>query len=75
MRNLGEIYRSHGRYAAAEPLLTRALEVRRRVLGDEHPDTLTSMSNLALLYENWGKPEKAAEWRRKLQTKGRGRLP
>ena len=23
------------------------LEVRRRVLGDEHPDTLTAMNNLA----------------------------
>jgi hypothetical protein len=30
--------------------LTRVLELRRRVLGEEHPDTLLSMNNLALLY-------------------------
>jgi non-specific serine/threonine protein kinase/serine/threonine-protein kinase len=31
------------------------LEVRRRVLGPEHPDTLISMSNLGILYQKQGK--------------------
>ena len=30
--------------------MTKALEVRRRILGEEHPDTLLSMNNLAMLY-------------------------
>ncbi len=38
-----------GRYEDAEPLLHHALEVRERVLGKEHPDTMDSVNNLALL--------------------------
>jgi hypothetical protein len=32
----------------------QALAIRRRVLGDEHPDTLTAMNNLALTLWNQG---------------------
>ena len=35
-------------------------------LGDNHPHTLESLKNLIDLYEAWGKPEKAEEWRAKL---------
>ena len=33
----------------------------KRVLGDEHPDTLTSMANLALTYSNQGRWKEAEE--------------
>jgi len=33
----------------AEPLFTKVLEVRQRVLGQEHPNTLLSMNNLAVV--------------------------
>ena len=36
-----------GAYASAHRLQEQVLAVRRRVFGEEHPDTLTSMSNLA----------------------------
>jgi hypothetical protein len=36
-----------GAYASARTLCERQLDIRRRLLGPEHPDTLTSMSNLA----------------------------
>ena len=36
----------------------QALEVQRRVLGEEHPSTLLSMGDLALLYRNWGRFDK-----------------
>ena len=39
MNNLGVLYRQQGRLDKAEPLLTDALEGRRRVFGDEHPRT------------------------------------
>jgi tetratricopeptide (TPR) repeat protein len=35
-------------------LYRRALEARERVLGAEHPDTLTSVNNLAALYYGQG---------------------
>lgn len=37
----------HGAYKSAETLLRRESDIRNRLLGDEHPDTLTTMNNLA----------------------------
>jgi tetratricopeptide (TPR) repeat protein len=39
---------AQGEHAGAQRLWERVLEVTKRVLGDEHPDTLPSMGNLAL---------------------------
>ena len=36
-----------GQYKRAEELQVQEMQTRKRVLGDEHPDTLTSMNNLA----------------------------
>jgi hypothetical protein len=38
------------------------------VLGEEHPDTLVSLNNLIELYDAWGKPEKANEWREEISN-------
>ncbi|MFC2032217.1 tetratricopeptide repeat protein, partial [Chloroflexota bacterium] len=43
-----------GLYKEAEPLYKRALEIREKVLGPEHPDTATSLNNLAGLYNDQG---------------------
>lgn len=37
-----------GAYRSAEMLLLKRLDIQNRILGDEHPDTLTTMNNLAL---------------------------
>ncbi|KAF2875763.1 Tetratricopeptide repeat-domain-containing protein, partial [Massariosphaeria phaeospora] len=37
------------------------METRKRVLGEEHPDTLTSIGNLALTYRNQGRWKEAEE--------------
>ncbi len=47
---IGQAYRALGDYTAAQPHLERALEVNRRVLGEEHQNTLDSMDRLAALY-------------------------
>jgi len=52
---LAALYRDEGKYELAEPLLTKALGVRQRVLGPEHPDALISMNNLGLLYAYQGR--------------------
>ena len=49
-----QLYRQ-GRYGEAEPRLKQALEIHRRVLGDDHPATATSFNNLALLYRAQGR--------------------
>jgi tetratricopeptide (TPR) repeat protein len=48
-----------GRYKEAEPLLINLQESRRRVLGEEHPDTLESIADLGLLYEHQGRYNEA----------------
>ncbi len=54
------------------PLLERSMSIgeeafagRTRVLGEEHPETLTTLANLALTYKALGMDEKAAEMQRR----------
>jgi len=46
MQTMGDVYQNLGLYPQAQSLLARAVEIRRRVLGPERPETLTSMSSL-----------------------------
>ena len=50
MNELGILYRVSGRLDKAEPLLAEALAAQRRVMGDSHPFTLSSINSLAVLY-------------------------
>jgi len=52
---LGVSLDDSGRYVEAEPLLKRALEIREKTMGKDHPDTATSLNNLAGLYRAQGK--------------------
>jgi non-specific serine/threonine protein kinase/serine/threonine-protein kinase len=52
MSNLAMLYRDQGKYAQAEPLSIKVIEVQRRTLGEEHPDTLLSMNSLGVLYRD-----------------------
>jgi len=44
-----------GRYEEAEELFVQVMETRKTKLGADHPDTLTSMANLASTYRNQGR--------------------
>ncbi|WP_347232741.1 tetratricopeptide repeat protein [Chloracidobacterium thermophilum] len=43
-------YANQGQYAQAEPLSKRALAIREKALGSNHPDVATALRNLAQLY-------------------------
>ena len=43
-----------GQYAEAHPYYERALAIRERVLGPEHPDTAGSLNNLGALLQAQG---------------------
>ena len=61
-----------GEYAKAEPLYQEALRIRQKVLGPEHPDTATSLNNLAELYlDMTGEYAKAEPLFRKRSGSGR----
>jgi len=53
--NFSEALTSVGKYREADRLNQRALEGRKTRLGQEHPDILTSMANLALTYLGQGR--------------------
>ena len=46
---LGRVNQEMGRYADAERMLRRAVELRRRHLGSGHPDLAASLNNLAVV--------------------------
>ena len=48
---IGHMFRAFGDYEPAELHLAKCLEIRRRELNDDHPDTLSAMNNLAALYD------------------------
>ena len=52
---LGHTYRELGAYAAAEPHLRRALQLRRGALGADHQDTARAMNQLAVLHWRQGR--------------------
>jgi hypothetical protein len=52
---------NQGKWNKAEELQLQAVETLKRVLGQEHPDTLTSIANLASTYRNQGRWKEAEE--------------
>jgi len=55
LNNLAIIYKKQKKYAEAELLYQRSLNIREKALGPSHPDVATSLNNLAILYEDQGK--------------------
>lgn len=68
---LAERYFDLGLFAAAQPLQQAVLDTRRRVLGDEHPDTLSAIGNMAFLLKSLGKYTEAEPYYREAMTKFR----
>ena len=52
---LGSALEWAGQYAEAEPLFKRALVIREKALGPEHPDIAMSLNKLASVYQDQGK--------------------
>jgi CHAT domain-containing protein/Tfp pilus assembly protein PilF len=55
---IAKLYRA-GRFPEAISLAERALAIREKTLGPEHPDTVTNVNNLAVLYQSMGVYAKA----------------
>jgi tetratricopeptide (TPR) repeat protein len=58
---LGSLYDQMGRHDDSESLLLEAFEIRKRKLGDRHPDTLFIKNGLACLYTHQGRFDQAQE--------------
>ena len=55
MNNLAATYHHQGKHRDAEVLYKQCLDKMKEVLGENHPDTLSTMSSLAATYGNQGK--------------------
>jgi non-specific serine/threonine protein kinase/serine/threonine-protein kinase len=63
---LGSCLRGERRFDEAEPLLLAGYETLRAKRGEARDETRMAASGLVALYAAWGKPDRAAEWRKKL---------
>jgi len=61
MNNLAVSYRSLGRTKEVAQLHQEMLEIRKRALRPEHPDTLRSMNGLAASYWSLSRTKEAAQ--------------
>ncbi len=59
MNNLAGLYVSQLRYQEAESLHKQALQMRKKLLGEEHHDVANSLNNLAELYHSQERYEEA----------------
>ena len=71
---LGASLAGERRYDEAEPLLLTAYETmlqrRDKIPAASQPDLESAGTEIVRLYEDWGKPDQAAEWRSKLTARG-----
>lgn len=58
---LAMVYSSQGKWTEAEELTIKMLETQKSILGENHPDTSSTLINLAEIYNSSGRYEQAAE--------------
>ncbi len=61
---MGTVYQRLGLYSRAQPLLERAVDTQKRILGPEKRETLVSMSDLAWTLDHEGKYAEAEKLER-----------
>nr|XP_036584595.1 uncharacterized protein CTRU02_05670 [Colletotrichum truncatum]KAF6794113.1 hypothetical protein CTRU02_05670 [Colletotrichum truncatum] len=64
LANTGRSNELLGKYGEAEQMHRQTLEMRKKVLGPENPNTLSSMNNLAGVFDSQGKYEEAEQMHR-----------
>ncbi len=61
IERVGESLDVLGKYREAEPVHRQTFALKKKVLGNEHPHTLTSMNNLARILNNQGKHKESEQ--------------
>ncbi|KAK7214874.1 hypothetical protein V2G26_002877 [Clonostachys chloroleuca] len=59
MAELASIYHAQGRYDKDEEISVHVLDLRREVLGEKHPDTISNIADLAVTYHAQGRYDEA----------------
>ena len=71
MNNLAATLRGQGQLDEAAAMLKEVLEKMRRILGEEHPNTISAMNNLAATLGDHGQLEEAMAMMTEVLEKGR----
>ena len=71
MADLASTLQAQGNLEGARELGRRVLEGRRRVLGEEHPDTLRAKNSLVIMQKR-GLKERMARFVRRVMGRGTG---
>ena len=66
LRTWGRCLGQVGRFEEAEPVLLESYEILDASGGPEHTDTVEVIEALVELYDDWGRPGPANDWRAKL---------
>jgi non-specific serine/threonine protein kinase/serine/threonine-protein kinase len=74
MATMGMVYANLGLASKAEPILTRAVQLRSRLLGQDHPSTLETRGRLASVFEKQGQYQKSENMLQELLEKERSVL-
>ncbi len=54
LNNLGALYKIQGKLSQAVPVFQRAIAIREKALGADHPQVANSLNNLAVVYKTQG---------------------
>ena len=65
---LANILHSQGEFTSASELYRWILAREEKSLGKDHPDTLSTVHNMAHAFQNQGKYDEALEWYRRVLT-------
>jgi serine/threonine protein kinase len=68
MEHLALVYRHERKFSEAEELFLAAEVGLRSAFAAGHPRRVWILETLEILYKEWGKPDKADEWRAKLEA-------
>jgi tetratricopeptide (TPR) repeat protein len=60
LSNLALVHQRRGKPIEAEALYRRALAIKERALGDDHPEVATTLNNLATLLRSQSRYDEAA---------------
>jgi tetratricopeptide (TPR) repeat protein len=71
MFRVGWFLREDGKISDSERISVQAVKINTEILGDDHPDTLTTMDNLALTYGDQGRTAEAAALHEEVLEKSR----
>jgi tetratricopeptide (TPR) repeat protein len=59
--SLANLYRAHERFSDAEVMFRKAIAIRERAFGPEHPEVAQALSNVALLHKLQGNVDRGLE--------------